>query len=96
MIIFSTSQRFLRHNTLTDIISFDFRQIKKLRMVWWVEIYISIPGFMKMPANSKFSKMEELHRVMAHGLASSLRLRDQISREIRRMRHRRGKCTKFT
>jgi rRNA maturation RNase YbeY len=83
------NKRFLRHNTLTDIITFDYSADKngkngKDGIIG--EIYISIPRIKENAKIFKVSQSEELHRVMAHGLLHLCGFRDKTPREIKRMR----------
>jgi rRNA maturation RNase YbeY len=83
------NKRFLRHNTLTDIITFDYSAEKngkngKDGIIG--EIYISIPRIKENAKIFKVSQSEELHRVMAHGLLHLCGLCDKTPKEIKRMR----------
>ncbi|HET7002220.1 MAG TPA: rRNA maturation RNase YbeY [Puia sp.] len=80
------NKRFLRHNTLTDIISFDYSADKKAKNGVVGEIYISIPRVYENAGKFKTSKTDELHRVMAHGLLHLCGFGDKTLREIKRMR----------
>lgn len=87
--LLNINKRFLRHNTLTDIITFDYSADKdgtngKNGIIG--EIYISIPRIKENAKTYKVSQTEELHRVMAHGLLHLCGLGDKSPREIKRMR----------
>jgi probable rRNA maturation factor len=84
--LLNINKRFLRHNTLTDIISFDYSADKKAKNGVVGEIYISIPRVHENAAKFKVSKTEELHRVMAHGLLHLCGFGDKTPGEIKRMR----------
>ncbi|MGC4021990.1 MAG: rRNA maturation RNase YbeY [Cyclobacteriaceae bacterium] len=58
------NQQFLKHNTLTDIITFDF---SKDRMVSG-EIYISVDRVQENADKFEVDSQEELSRVMIHGV----------------------------
>jgi probable rRNA maturation factor len=55
---------FLNHDTLTDIISFDYSIGKIIQG----DIFISIERVKENAIDFKVSFLEELHRVMAHGV----------------------------
>lgn len=55
---------FLNHDTLTDIISFDYSIGKIIQG----DIFISIERVKENAVDFKVSFLEELHRVMAHGV----------------------------
>ncbi len=80
------NKRFLRHNFLTDIISFDYSEDKKAKNGVVGEIYISIPRVNENAAKFKSTRTEELHRVMAHGLLHLCGFGDKSPSEIKRMR----------
>jgi rRNA maturation RNase YbeY len=80
------NKRFLRHNTLTDIITFDYSADKTGKDGIIGEIYISIPRVAENAGIFKVSKTEELHRVMAHGLLHLCGFGDKTASEIKRMR----------
>ncbi len=80
------NKRFLRHNFLTDIISFDYSADKKAKNGVIGEIYISIARVNENATKFKTTKTDELHRVMAHGLLHLCGYGDKTPREIKRMR----------
>jgi probable rRNA maturation factor len=83
------NKRFLKHNTFTDIITFDLgpnEKGKKDKTGITGEIYISIPRVTENAQIYKVSRTEELHRVMAHGLLHLCGFGDKSPREIKRMR----------
>lgn len=84
--LLNINKRFLRHNFLTDIISFDYSADKKAKNGVIGEIYISIPRVNENASKYKSSKTDELHRVMAHGLLHLCGFGDKSPREIKRMR----------
>jgi rRNA maturation RNase YbeY len=76
------NQRFLNHDTYTDIITFDYSENGSISG----EIYISIE---RVRENAKeFSQRfeDELLRVMAHGLLHLLGYKDKTEKEIMEMR----------
>ncbi len=58
------NQGYLNHDTLTDIITFDYSQGNKLSG----EIYISIDRVMENSKKFDSGFVDELHRVMIHGV----------------------------
>jgi rRNA maturation RNase YbeY len=76
------NRQFLDHDTLTDIITFDYSQEKKISG----EIYISLP---RVKENAKQFGIEferELHRVMIHGVLHLLGYRDKTKKEKEEIR----------
>ncbi len=55
---------FLNHDTLTDIISFDYKVGKQING----EIYISVERVLENANDFKTNFDDELHRVMIHGI----------------------------
>tara|TARA_B100000427_G_scaffold188899_1_gene156980 strand:- start:220 stop:624 length:405 start_codon:yes stop_codon:yes gene_type:complete len=73
---------FLKHNTLTDVITFDYCKGNKING----DILISID---RVKENSKIyntSFTNELNRVMVHGLLHLLGYRDKTKKDIEEMR----------
>lgn len=56
--------KFLNHDTLTDIITFDYNLGKQINS----EIYISIPRVKENAQSFKTTFENELHRVIIHGI----------------------------
>jgi len=79
--LLNINKRFLGHNTLTDIISFDYSADKKAKNGVQGEIYISIPRVHENARTFKKTKTNELHRVMAHGLLHLCGLNDKLPQE---------------
>ena len=74
--------QFLSHNTLTDVITFDYSKNK----IVTGDIIISTE---RVTENSKIYKVNyltELHRVMVHGLLHLLGYNDKNEKDIRTMR----------
>jgi rRNA maturation RNase YbeY len=76
------NQQYLNHDSLTDIISFDYSLGKEIHG----EIYISTERVEENAAiyNTDFS--HELHRVMIHGILHLCGLKDKTEEEKERMR----------
>src|SRR5260221_10593980 len=62
--LLNLNQGYLNHDTLTDIITFDYSQGNKLSG----EIYISIDRVMENSKKFDSGFVDELHRVMIHGV----------------------------
>ena len=74
--------RFLNHNTLTDVITFDYCEGNSVSG----DIFISIE---RVKENSKVFKVDfltELNRVMVHGLLHLLGYKDKTEKESNLMR----------
>ena len=76
--------RFLKHNTLTDVITFDYCKDKIVNG----DILISTE---RVTENSKIYKVNyltELHRVMVHGLLHLLGYKDKNEKDAKTMREK--------
>ncbi len=83
------NQQYLRHNTYTDIITFDYSEPKGPIIG---EIYISVP---RVRDNSRTYEQpfdQELRRVMVHGLLHILGYGDKTPREKSKMRSKEEAC----
>jgi rRNA maturation RNase YbeY len=76
------NQQFLKHNTYTDIITFDYSEGDVLQG----EIYISIERVRENAAKYKVSFNQELARVMIHGVLHLAGYRDKRPAEKALMR----------
>ncbi len=74
--------QFLNHDTLTDVISFDNSLGKQVHG----EIYISIDRVRENASEFGAVIMDELHRVMVHGVLHFCGYKDKTSDEEKRMR----------
>ena len=86
--VFSLNRKYLNHDTLTDIITFDYSESAAIVG----EIYISIP---RVRENARiFSQPfeKELRRVMVHGLLHILGFRDKTARQVAQMRREEEAC----
>lgn len=75
---------FLDHDTLTDIISFDYTVGKELHG----DIFISIERVKDNASDFKTDFNNELQRVMAHGLLHFCGYKDKTERQSREMRNK--------
>ncbi|HPF09968.1 MAG TPA: rRNA maturation RNase YbeY [Flavobacteriaceae bacterium] len=73
---------FLNHDTFTDVITFDYSLGNQLNG----EIYISIDRVAENALNFKASFMEEVCRVMVHGLLHLCGYQDKSAEQISTMR----------
>mgnify|MGYP000166803812 FL=1 len=73
---------FLNHDTLTDIISFDYGMSKQING----EIYISIERVLENSVDFKTKFEDELHRVMIHGILHFCGYKDKSDNEEKCMR----------
>jgi rRNA maturation RNase YbeY len=76
------NSHYLRHKTLTDIITFDYSTKKVLSG----EIYISIERVKENSVKFKQPFEQELHRVIIHGVLHLLGYQDKTLRHKRIMR----------
>ena len=74
--------RFLNHNTLTDVITFDYCEGNSVSG----DIFISIERVKENSEVFKVDFLTELNRVMAHGLLHLLGYKDKTERESNLMR----------
>ena len=87
--LLSLNQQFLKHNTLTDIITFDYSEGKKELSG---EIYISIDRVADNAAKFKTDFQDELHRVMIHGVLHLAGYKDKKPAEKALMRKKEEGC----
>lgn len=73
---------FLDHDTLTDVISFDYTVGKIIQG----DIYISIERVADNAQDFKTSLSDELHRVMVHGVLHYCGYKDKSDSEAKAMR----------
>ena len=73
---------YLNHNTLTDIISFDYSVGKTISG----DIFISIERVKENAKEFNVAFLDELHRVMIHGILHYCGYKDKTSEEKKEMR----------
>ena len=91
--LLSLNKKFLKHSTLTDIISFQYPSGKKL----YGEIFISIPRVKENAKKFDVSFENELHRVMIHGILHLCGYKDKTAKDKKEMRKKEDyymKCLK--
>jgi rRNA maturation RNase YbeY len=76
------NKQFLRHNTYTDIITFDYSEGNTLSG----EIYISVDRVKENAARFKTETANELLRVMAHGVLHLCGYKDKSPLQQKKMR----------
>lgn len=83
--LLSLNKTFLRHNALTDIITFAYSH-KKQKLNG--EIYISIPRVKENAKKYRVTFKDELLRVMIHGILHLCGYRDKKPKEKKEMRQK--------
>jgi probable rRNA maturation factor len=75
------NKKYLDHNTLTDIITFDYSDHKKLIG----EIYISVPRVKENAKKFEVDFETELHRVIVHGVLHLCGYKDKKKKDKEEM-----------
>ncbi len=83
--------RHLNHNTLTDIITFDYTEDKTINS----DIFISIDRIAENAQKFKVSFEEELHRVMIHGILHLCGYKDKSKADAELMRKKENTSLKL-
>ncbi len=89
--LLSINQKYLKHDTYTDIITFDYSK-SSTGLPISGDIFISLE---RVKENAKkFSKKtdEELHRVMIHGILHLLGFKDKTAEQKKEMREAEENC----
>ena len=76
--------QFLNHNTLTDVITFDYSENKIISG----DILISTERVVENAKIFNVNYLTELHRVMVHGLLHLLGYKDKIEKDANTMREK--------
>jgi rRNA maturation RNase YbeY len=84
------NKQFLDHDTLTDIITFDYTENNLLS----ADIYISIDRVKENAELFKVPFYNELSRVMIHGVLHLMGLKDKTDQEKETMRKNEDECLK--
>jgi probable rRNA maturation factor len=84
--LLNLNQRFLNHDTFTDIITFDYGERDASPTLLKGEIYISIERVKDNARNFEQAFSVELMRVMAHGILHLCGLKDKSQAEKKVMR----------
>lgn len=83
------NQEYLNHDTLTDIITFDYSDLPNTIES---DIFISIERVRENASKLKRDLDEELHRVLVHGLLHIIGYRDKTAKEQQEMREKEDAC----
>lgn len=83
--------KYLNHDSLTDIISFDDSMDKNIAG----DIFISIERVAENAKSFEVSFNEELHRVMIHGILHFMGYKDKTEEESQRMRQKENNAIKI-
>lgn len=78
----SINKRFLRHDTFTDIITFDYAESAVIR----ADVYISVDRARENAITYNVSVIDEIHRLLIHGLLHLLGYGDKSKDEQAVMR----------
>jgi rRNA maturation RNase YbeY len=89
--LLSINQEFLKHNTLTDIITFDYCEGKQING----EIYISIERVKENALRFNVSFQKEIQRVIIHGVLHLCGLKDKSKAEKEKIRKKEDACLKL-
>ena len=87
--LLSLNQKFLDHNTLTDIITFSNSTNKGILEA---DIYISVPRVQENAQKFKVDFQDEMNRVMIHGVLHLLGFKDKKPTEKVLMRKKEEAC----
>ena len=88
-LLFEMNSKYLKNNTLTDILTFTFSEEKRIISG---DIYISLPRIRENASKFKEIIEDELHRVMIHGILHLLGYEDHSKEEKIKMRQRENIC----
>jgi rRNA maturation RNase YbeY len=80
--ILEINKEFLKHDYYTDIISFDYCEVNKING----DIFISIDTVKSNSIKYKTEFIEELHRVIIHGVFHFLGFKDKNKADAEKMR----------
>ena len=80
--LYDVNVKHLKHNTLTDIISFDY----SLGKVVSGDIYISVERVEENAKDRQIEFADELHRIMVHGLLHYIGYKDKSEAQRKTMR----------
>lgn len=77
---------YLNHDTYTDIITFDLKEVLEAENTIEADIFISLERVNENAIKLEISEEKELARVMAHGLLHLMGFRDKTEAEKTEMR----------
>jgi rRNA maturation RNase YbeY len=84
------NKKFLQHNTYTDVITFDYSTSKEITG----EIYVSIDRVRENALKFKVPELQELLRVLVHGLLHCFGYSDQTTKSKAEMRRKENRYLK--
>ncbi len=82
--------QYLKHHTLTDIITFDYTSDNKGKVSG--DIFISVERVKENAENLKIPFVNELHRVIIHGVLHLLGYKDKSKADKALMRQKEDNC----
>jgi rRNA maturation RNase YbeY len=85
------NQHHLRHNTFTDILTFDLSENPEILTA---DIFISVDRVRENAKKFDVKFDDELHRVMIHGILHLLGYSDKTKKESLQMRAAEDECLK--
>ncbi len=83
------NQNYLKHDTYTDIITFDNSEIEKTILG---DIFISIDRILENARKFKVSERDEVHRIIAHGALHLLGYKDKSKTDKAQMTEKENEC----
>ena len=86
--LLNINQKYLDHDTYTDIITFDYTENK----VIGGDIFISIDRLRENASKFKVDFNEELLRVMSHGILHLMGYKDKSEEDSKLMRQKENEC----
>ena len=81
--LLAINQKFLNHNTFTDIITFNLGHEGEIIG----ELYISVDRVQENALKFKVLPEKEIHRVIIHGILHLIGMKDKSSTEKKKMRY---------
>lgn len=82
------NKEYLDHNTLTDIITFDYSEDQQKNNMIAADIFISTDRVRENAEKFEVTFTDELHRVMVHGLLHLCGFKDKTVKDQARMRRK--------
>ncbi len=86
--LLNINQKYLEHDTYTDIITFDYTEKKVISG----DIFISIDRLRENASKFKVNFNEELIRVMSHGILHLMGYKDKSEQDSKLMRQKENEC----
>ena len=89
--LLSYNQKYLAHDTFTDVISFDYTKDKKIS----ADIFISVERVKENAIVFETNFYKELQRIMIHGVLHCMGFTDKIQEQKQKMRSEEEKCIRL-